>query len=881
MTRWLWKTLYRIRAVFRRGAMEDELDGEVRFHLERETEKNLARGMSPREARRRAYRDFGGVDRFKERSRDARGTRWLDDLRWDVRHGLRRFRREPGLTLLAVLTLALGIGGTVAIHSVVSGLLLRPLPFEHEDRLTVFWYEYWWRGSEFDYLSERVRAFDALAAYSSTFSTLHTGPRTDMVPTTVASAELFDVVGAHPYLGRTFLPGEDRPGAEPVVVVSHGFWRQELGADRDAVGRRVVLDGEPVTVVGVMPPGFYFPSPEFRIWRPLTLDPADPAYSGNGWLVLVGRTREGVGAAELDRELLGLTRALGERFTYPAAADKTTGAHFTPVREYLMGDVRPALLLLLGAIGLLLLMACVNVGALLLARAMARRGEIAVRNALGAGRNRLARQILTETLLLGLVSGVVGALLAVTSFRALIGVLPLEQGFGEVLTLDWRLAAVAFTLAASVGLVVGLVPILGTLRRRRGRALPGERHETGSASAVGPGRLQGGLVTAQVVLAVVLVAGAALLVRSVDRLQRVETGLAPEGVLTMGLLVGGEEMATQARRTFFQDVARRVGALAGVEDAGLIPRVPIRDGGWQGPVTVQGRPDLAGRNRPNSYWRYVTPTTLDVLGLDIVRGRGVEPGDGPDDLPVVLVSETLAERVWPGEEALGKRLRSPMQSGDTVPWLTVVGVVEDARLVGVRSEFQPVLYRPLAQSDQVGEGTYLVVRSGLEPAAVTSVVRRAVGEAGADVAVHQVATMESIVRDSIGDVLRIRFFLLLFGGLALLLGMIGVYGVVAYAVSGRRREYGIRLTLGEGPRRLVGRVVGRGLVPVAAGVGGGLALTLLLSRLLERFLYEVQPADPMSLAVAGGALLLAGVLAAYLPARQASRVNPVESLRAE
>ncbi len=879
MTRWFWKVLYRVRAIVRPRAMEEELDDEVRFHLERETEKNLARGMSPAEARREAYRRFGGVDRFKERSRDARGTRWLDDLRADLRYGLRRFRNEPGFSLLTVATLALGIGGTVAIFSVVSGLLLRPLPFQHEDRLRVFWSEYNWRGSEFDYVRERVEAFDGLAAYSSTGYTFSDGSGATMVPTTVGSAELFDVLGARPALGRTFRPGEDRPGAESVVVISHGFWRQELGADPGVVGRRIVLDGEPVTVIGVMPPGFYFPSPEFRIWRPLMLDPADPSYSGNGWLVLVGRARDGVGPAGLEAELGRITAALGARFTYPEAWDKTEGAYFTPVREYLLGDVRPGLWLLLGAVGLLLLTACVNVGTLLLARATARREEMAVRSALGAGRGRLTRQVLTETLLLGLVSGSVGAALAAGVFEALVGALALEQGFGEVLTLDWGLVGAAFALAGAVGLVVGLAPLLGTLRGRPGRRLSGERSDTGGAS--GTGRLQAGLVGAQVVLAVVLVTGAVLLVRSVDRLQRVETGLDPAGVHTVGLLVGGEEMSTEERRAFFQETVGRVGALPGVETAGVIPRVPIRDGGWQGPVTVEGRPDLAGPSRPNSFWRYVTPATLDALGLEIVRGRGVEPTDGPDDLAVTLVSETLARRVWPDEDPLGKRLRSPFQSGESVPWLTVVGVVEDVRLAGVRSEPQPVLYRPLAQSDYVGEETFLVVRSGLDPAAVSSMVRGTIAATHPSVAIHRVATLESIVRDSIGDSLRIRSFLLLFGGLALALGMVGVYGVVTYAVSRRRREYGIRLALGEDPGRLVGHTVRRGLVPVVIGTLAGLGLALLLSGVLDRFLFEVDPADPASMAAAGGALLLAGALAAYLPARRASRVDPVEALRAE
>lgn len=874
--RWIRDAWFRMRALLGRARMEREMEEEFAFHLEREAEKYEAEGLSPAEARRLARVRFGGVERHKEAAREAWGVGLLTDLSADLRYALRQLRRNPGFSTLAVVTLALGIGGTVALGSVAWGVLLRPLPVEDEGALVVFWSEYNWRGVEFDHVRNGLRAFDGLAAWSNDGFSLRIDRESSLMTATVASAELFDVLGARPFLGRTFRAGDDRPGAEPVMVLSHGLWTRDFGADPAVVGRRVLLDGEPTTVVGVMPEGFFFPDPRMEAWVPLNLDPDDAGYQGNGWLVLTGRLADGVTDEGVEEELARITAALGERFTYPDSWDKTRNAYVTPLRTYLLGDARPAVLLLLGAVGILLLMACANVAALVLTRAGDRTGEMGVRAALGAGRARLARQLLTESIVLSSLGAALGTGLAAALFDVLVSRLPLGGGLNATLSLDTGALAAATALAVAVGALVALAPIRGLLGERR---LAGTG--VGPRGSRGPGRagarVQGILVFVEVLLAVVLVAGAALLVRSVDQLRAVDPGLDPEGVLAVDVYIGPSETSPQERRAFFEQVLERARALPGVDHAGLINRVPIRDAGYQGTIPIADRPDLQGPAEPNVAFRTVTAELFDALDVELVEGRGIEAGDREGAAPVAVVNETLARRMWPGESALGRRIGCNIAEG----WFEVVGVVRNVAVHDLVSEAPMAAYYSRAQTDGSAPGAFLVLEAEVPPATLAPAVRRMVGETDARAAVGRVQTMEEVVEAGMAENLRLRFFLLLFASLGLILGSVGVYGVVAHTVEGRRAELGIRLAIGARPARLLGRMVGVGMVPVLAGVVAGLGVALAASRTLSGVLFRVAPTDPVSLLGAGAVLLAVGAAASLVPAWRASRTDPVESLRAE
>lgn len=875
MIRKLGDLWFRVRALFARSTMQRELDDEMAFHLDMEARKLEAEGHSPPEARRLAHVRFGGVDRFAEKSRESWGVTALADLGGDLRWAARQLSKRPALGALGALTLALGIGGTVALFSVVHGLLIRPLPVQDQDRLVVFWSDYNWRGVEFDFVRGRLEGFDGLAAFSNDAYTLRTEAGTSIVLSTVSSAELFDVLGARPLLGRTFREGEDRPGAEPVTVLSHGIWQQEFGGDRKIVGRRILLNGAPVTVIGVMPEGFYFPTPEMRIWTTLDLDPESGGYQGNGWLVLAGRLASETTDARLRDELARLGAALDERFDYPDRWNKARDPYVTPLREYLLGDVRPAVLLLMAAASLLLLMACANVAALLLARTSDRVGEMSVRTALGAGRGRLVRQILTESVLLGAVGGTLGLALAASVFQVLVASLPLARGFEETLSLDWTTLAGALALSLVTGGLVSLAPTRALLRGDLSGATLGRRRHGGGASA---GRMQHALVVGEVLLAVVLVTGAALLIRTVGHLRALDAGLDPDGVLTAELYLGAEETQPEERDRFFHAMVERVAALPGVEHAGLINRLPIRDGGYQASVLLEGRADLEGDQRPTAYWRVVTPGTLEALGVRPVHGRLPDARDRSGSLRAGFVNESFARRFWPGEDPVGRHFTTFFGGG--AEW-QVAGVLPDIAIGTLRLDVPPAGYHPWDQAAAGATSAVLVLRSGGDLGALAPAVRRIAGELDTRAAVGDVVSMKDVVDASMSASLRLRFYLSLLSALGLVLGTIGIYGVVSYGVDRRRSELGIRMALGARPLVLLGEVVRVGMVPVVLGVAGGLAAALVASASLRRFLYDVAPTDPFSLAAAALSLLAVGMVAALIPAVRAGRTDPGAALRAE
>jgi predicted permease len=812
---------------------------------------------------------------------DSSGVRLAAaDFVTDVRHAVRQLLRRPSFSIILVVTLGLGIGATVALYSVVSDLLVRPLPYATENRIRVFWDDYDWRGEEYDFVRERLHAFESVAEFSTNgvpyHATTSATAAATVLPYVVSSPTLFDVLGTHPVIGRAFDDADNRPGAPPVAVISYGMWQDDLAGDHNVLGHQILLDSKPVTVVGVMPKGFFFPNPEFRAWRPLQLDPTSDWYHNVGYLVLIGRARAGATAAAIQDDIRGLATALGQRFTYPAAWDKTKNAVTKPVHQYLLGDVRDPLLLLLGAVGLLLLIACANGAALVLARTTDRTAELSLRTALGAGHGRLARQLIAESLLLAACAAVVGAGIATGGFRVLVANLPLRDGFGETVNAGWVTLATTFGLALVTGCLVSIAPVRTLLRGRFEASFGRERGERGLGRGIK--RMHRAIVAAQAAFAVLLVVGATLLIRSVGNLRSLDLGMDPRGVATMNLVAATKNVDEQGRQ-FLRDVVTRVSALPGVQAVGLTNRLPLRDGGYQGPVLIDDRPDLAGKARPNSLYRTATPDYFKTMGFRLLEGRGIEAADQAGTLQVTVINESFAKQMWPGQSAIGKHITTGY-SGTNVS-RTVVGVIREPKLNSVTGTSPFAMFVPLEQHASASSDAVLVFRVAQNPASFVPEIRRAVGELNPEVAIARVETMQQVVDGSLAQPIRLRFFLTLFAGLALMLGAVGVYGVVSYAVDRRRAEFGVRLALGASPQRVQRDVLWGGLVPVLFGIGAGLVMAAGLGQALNRFLYGVSPSDPASFAVAAGALLTAGVLAALVPAARAARTNPIEALRAD
>lgn len=810
-----------------------------------------------------------GVTGFEPRVDGLRGGEArMENLIRDVRYSVRRLARRPLYLTLAVVTLALGVGGTAAIMAVVRTLLVEPLPYDEPDELAVFWGDFDWSETEFVYLRDVYRDFVGVAMYTAEDVTLREGEGpARLVHAAQASAELFDVLGAGAFLGRAFREGDDVAGAEPVVVLSQGFWQGELGGDPGVVGRQLRVDGVGRTVVGVMPPGFYFPNTATRLWIPNTVNPQD----GSGDHTFIGRMAPGRGIGDMDPELARITRALGERFDYPLAWDKTKGAHLRSMREYLVGDVRPTLLAVLGAMAVILLMACTNVAALMLGQVGGRSSELAVRSAMGAGRRRLAQQVLLEALLLGLLAGLVGAGLAAVGFSVLVAALPLGA-IAESLTVDWTVFGAALVAAAGAGALVALAPLVSLFRAELRAPLTGVR--TGAGVGGRGGRLEQTLVVVEVALAVALVAGAALLIRSVSELRGIDPGLDPEGVVAVDFAAGAGDFDGDERRRLIGRLLEEVRGLRGVTSAAVTHKLPLRGSGSSTGLAIEGRP-MEGT--PTTYFRIVSRDYFETMGIPITVGRAFDATDRPDGELVVIPNQALVQEYIPDRDPLVVGVSTDFHPG----YARVVGVAGNVAVANLTDPPEPTRYILYDQTQWTMENQTLVVRSAGDPAATLDAVRAAIHRVDPRVAIAGATTMDGVLELAIGPARQVMTLLALLGGLALVLGAIGVYGVVAHFVGRQTREWGIRLALGLRPFQVVRRIVRQGIALVAAGVLLGIGASLALSRLLTTFLYDVGAADPLALSAAAAALLLAGALAAYLPARRAAALDPAHILRDE
>jgi predicted permease len=801
----------------------------------------------------------------------------LNDFLADARVAVRQMRRSPGFALMVLTALGLGIGATVALVSVVDSLLVRPLPYRNEQNVRVFSQEYSWTDEEYDFLRDRIRVFANLAVYSTQHVTYtastRAGDAASVLNVVVSSPTLFDVLGVRPSLGRAFDANDDRQGAAPVVVISYGMWQQDLAGDPAIVGRRILLDAKPVTVIGVMPRNFFFPNPELRAWQPLQLDATQGDYKG-AYLNVIARTQPGTTDAQVNGEMRRLAEALHARFTYPAAWDHGRALSAIPIHTYVLGSVREPLILLFGAVVLLLIIACANAAALMLARTSDRSAEMALRAALGASAWRVARQVLAESLVLAGSAAVVGLVVATAAFRVLVARLPLTGGLDSVTTVGWSTFATAFVLAFAIAVVISTVQVRHLLRGVLDEKVARTRSEHGLQG--GARRTHAVIISLQVTFAVLLVVGATLLIRSVGRVREIDPGFDPRGVSAFNVYAG-DGIPRAVLTQLSHDIVQRVGALPGVTAAGMTNRLPVRDLGYETTVGVEDHPELAGAHKPTSLYRTVTSGFFKAMGLRIVAGRGIDSTDDAASLPVAVVNESFVNAMWPGENAIGKHVVETW-SGKPVS-RTIVGIARDAHLNGVMSKPPFALWIPLPQASSNQLGAVLVVRSSAPTASTIAGVRRAVGESDSRLAVARVQTMSAAIDLTLAAPLQLRFFFTVFAALALALGAIGVFGVVSYAVSRRRVEFAVRMALGASPCEVRGEMFSFGLTPVIVGIAAGTLAAIGGTRWMSAFLYDVAPRDTASFVVAAAALLGAGALAAMLPAVRASRTNPADALR--
>lgn len=847
--------LTRLRNTVVRGRSDEDLREELSLHAE------LAAADAARTGSRGST---DHIPKVMEALRDQRGLPSVDAVMRDLGYAWRALRRHPLDALLCVLTLALGVGSTTAVYGVVRNVLFDPLPFRNEDTVGVFWKNTDWTHEEYLYIRGQVPGFSQVALYRLRDVILRDGDGpARLVPSVTASAELLDVLGTDPLLGHGFRPGDDVPNAEPVAILSFGVW-QELGGSPAIVGTRVTLDGVPRIVIGVMPRGFWFPNPSVRIWMPEPLTPS----SRNANSTLIGRVGSDQDVRAMEAPVEQLVAMLDERFDYPVPRwDKTKDAQITPIRDEVLGPMRPALRAMLGAIALILLVGCANVAALVLGQVNARSAEFALRSALGANRWRLTQQLIIEVLLVAGLAGAAGAVLAWAGFALVRDALPLGA-WADSPALDWRAFTSAMAIAAAAALLVMLAPTMLLYRADLRGALNGAR--TGGIDG-GRGRLESGLVIVQVALAMMLGAGAALLARSVANLYAVDPGVRVEGGAVVDVVLRGDLNRAQRQQTL-HELTSALRELPGVQSAGAVQTLPLRSGLYRSQLRVPNRPD----ERTATEYRIVTPGYLESVGIALRRGRTISDVDRGNTERVVVINEAFAQTFFGDEDPIDKLI-----GGDLDAPARIVGVVGNAAERRLTDAAEPVRYVALAQVPWMDDAQSVVLRaaSGVDETSLLEPARRTIARVAPAAAVQQTTTMRRVLDVAVGPARQIVMLFSLMAALAFGLGAVGVYGVVAHFATRRRRDWAIRVALGLSASRVITLVVRHGALLVTVGIVVGGAAASMLTRLLSAFLYGVRPSDAIAFAAAGAALFAVGTLAAFLPAWRAGRADPLIALR--
>jgi putative ABC transport system permease protein len=883
--RWIQNILNRLRSLFRRNNAEQELGSELRFHLERQIEEKVAEGMTPQEARRAALREFGGVEQVKEECRDTRRVNFLETLLQDTRYGLRMLRKSPSFTFFAVAVLALGIAANSAIFSVADAVLVRPLPYRDSNRLVVVMEDASAYGFPHDTPSPgnfadwklRNQVFENMAAipYGGFFNLTGDGNPEELAGKKI-TANLFSLLGVSPALGRDFRPEDDLPGAPHVAILSYGLWLRRFGGNPQIVGKEILLNYEKCTVIGVMKRGLQFPDRETELWVPAQFSKEDLSNHGSHYLLVFARLKRGISLKTANANLATIASQLEKE--HPDSNAKV-GAFAIPLREEVTGDVRPAVLMLVGAVCFVLFIACANVANLLLSRATGRRRELAMRLALGATRARLLQQMLTESILLSLFAGFAGLLLSLWGTKFLASLIPDGLAPMTGTGVDGRVLLFSLVVSFATGILFGIIPAWHVSRFQLTFSLK----QGGGQSGVGSGghRLRDTLVICEVALAIVLLAGAALLIRSLQNLYHLDAGFRADHVLVMRTpLPRPKYEAVARRRAFYDQVLAQVESLPGVVSAGYTTWVPLTNDGGATGITIEGRPEPASGNLLIPNVRVISKNYLTTLRTKLIEGRSFERGDAEGKLPVALINQSMAKNYWPGENPIGKRFKLGTYREKSL-WITIVGIVGDVHQAGIDVPARVEMYLPYEQQNFGYDPEYLAVRTSGDPMALTETVRQQIWSVDKEQPVAGMMPLEDLVDENLASRRMQASLLGGFAGLALLLVTLGIYAVLSFAVTQRTQEIGVRVALGAQPRDVLRMIFSQGFKLFVMGAAIGLAAAFVLSRALVHLLYGVSAYDPASFA--GVTILLAAValLACYVPARRATHVDPLIALRYE
>jgi predicted permease len=889
--------VFRLRSLLKRARVEAELDDELRFHFEQQVEKHVRSGLTRDEAMRRARLFFGGIDQVKEECRDARGVRLMESLFQDVRYALRMLRQKPTFTVVAVLTLALGVGANTAIFSIVNAVLLRSLPFREPDRLVRIFFNNPGTGlrgvlysvPELEDLRNRPDVFEYVTGTERGSVNLTCGSHPERLELLTSSPNYFSMLGATPKLGRLFGPQDVTPGFAPSAVISDSLWRRNFGGNPNVLGRTIRLDNDVYTIAGVLPPDFHNPgrtsSHDVDVWLAsgFTADSdPKPVRSARAFPSALGRLKPGITLQQAQARLTAMAIEIRRDFPADYPAEGKWTIEILPLQEDMVGKIRPTLLVLQGAVILIVFIVSLNIANLLLARASGRQQEMAMRSALGASRGRIVRQMLTESLLLSVMGGAAGIALAVAVLKAMPHFIPSSIPRLNEVSADWAVLAFALLISFLTGLLFGLVPAIHSTRAGLSIATRGGARASGYSMKTS--RFRDALIVAELAIAVVLMIGAGLLLRTFRDLLQENPGFNPTQVVTANVNLPfpsdprKDPYRTIVKQTtFYRELGRRLNALPGVELAGFVSHLPASGLGFNFALGVEDRPsDCAGSLRARDI--LVSPDYFKVMQAPLVRGRFFAEADEDGKPRVAIIDESTARRYWPDRDPLGRRLRM-----GTGAWMTIVGIVKDIKQDGLDVDGVPHIYVPVYQEFDPAEGYVFrdfsaVLRTSLAASALERQIRHEVQSVDSTLPVYDVASMNELLDRSLASR---RFAAQLvggFAGLALLLAAIGIYGVLAYMVGQRSREIGLRMALGATRSDILKLILRRGAVLAGAGVTAGVILSAAAASMMASVLYGVRPHDPAIFLAVPLLLLAVAVVASYLPARRATTVDPMFAL---